>query len=72
MNSNYKLNGVSPHAFQNYFTRVNHRQGTRANTKNIVLPKSNLKQERRPFPFKGQNFQSTDGGNEDRNFNLAI
>ena len=35
------LNGISPHAFQNYFTRVNDRQCTRANTKNIVLPKVN-------------------------------
>ena len=33
------LNGVSPDAFQNYFTRVNHNQCTRANRKNIVLPK---------------------------------
>ena len=33
------LNGVSPDAFQNYFMRVNHSQRTRANTKNIVLPK---------------------------------
>ena len=48
------LNGVSPHAFQNYFTRINHSQRTRANTKNIVLPKVKLKQERRPLPFKGQ------------------
>ena len=47
------LNGVSPHAFQNYFTRVNHSQCTRANTKNIVLPKVKSETGKKAFSFQG-------------------
>ena len=47
------LNGVSPHAFQNYFTRVNHSQCTRANAKNIVLPKDKSVAEKEACPFQG-------------------
>ena len=45
------LNGISPHAFQNYFTRVNHKQFTRANTKNIVLPKVKSETGKKAFAF---------------------
>ena len=47
------LNGVSPHAFQNYFTRVNHSQCTRANAKNIVLPKDKSEAGKEAFSFQG-------------------
>jgi len=49
------LNGVSPHAFQNYFTRINHSQRTRANTKNIVLPKVKTETGKKAFSFQGAN-----------------
>ena len=45
------LNGVSPDAFQNYFTRVNRSQRTRANTKNIVLPKVKSEAGKKAFSF---------------------
>ena len=47
------LNGVSSHAFQNYFTRINHSQRTRANTKNIVLPKVKTETGKKAFSFQG-------------------
>ena len=47
------LNGVSPHACQNYFTRINHSQRTRANTKNIVLPKVKTETGKKAFSFQG-------------------
>ena len=47
------LNGVSPHAFQNYLARVNHRLCTRANTKNVALPKVNSETGRKAFSFQG-------------------
>ena len=47
------LNGVSPDAFQSYFTRVNHSQHTRANTKNIVLPKVKSEAGKKAFSFQG-------------------
>ena len=47
------LNGVSPHAFQNYFTRVNHCQRTRANTKNIVLPRVKSETGKKTFSYQG-------------------
>ena len=47
------LNGVSPHAFQNYFARVNHSQCTRANTKNIILPKVKSETGKKAFSFQG-------------------
>ena len=47
------LNGVSPHAFQNYFMRVNYSQRTRANTKNIVLPKVKSEIGKKAFSFQG-------------------
>ena len=47
------LTGVSPHAFQNYFTRINHSQRTRANTKNIVLPKVKTETGKKAFSFQG-------------------
>ena len=47
------LNGVSPHAFQNYFTRINHSQRTRANTKNIILPKVKTETGKKAFSFQG-------------------
>ena len=50
------LNGVLPHDFQNYLTRVNHSQRTRANTKNIVLPRVKSETGKKTFPFKGQKF----------------
>ena len=50
------VNGVSPHAFQNYFTRVNHSQRTRANTKNIVLPRVKFETGKKTFSYQGANF----------------
>ena len=50
------LNGVSPHAFQIYFTKINHSQGTRANTKNIVLPKVKTEPGKKAFSFEGAKF----------------
>ena len=47
------LNGVAPHAFQIYLTRVNHSQRTRANTKNIVLPKVKSEAGKKAFSFQG-------------------
>ena len=47
------LNGASPHAFQNYFVRVNHSQCTRANAKNVVLPKARSKAGKMTFSFQG-------------------
>ena len=47
------LNGVSPDAFQNYFTRVNHSQRTRANTKNIVFPNVKSEAGKKAFSFQG-------------------
>ena len=47
------LNGVSPDAFQNYFTRVNHSQRTRANTKNVVVPKVRSETGKKAFSFQG-------------------
>ena len=46
------LNGVSPHAFHNYFTRINHSQHTCANTKNIVLPKVKTETGKKAFSFQ--------------------
>ena len=50
------LNGVSPHAFQNYFARVNHSQCTRANTKNIILPKFKSETGKKAFSFQEAKF----------------
>ena len=47
------LNGASPHAFQNYFVRVKHSQCTRANAKNVVLPKVRSKAGKMTFSFQG-------------------
>ena len=47
------LNGASPYAFQNYFVRVNHSQCTRANAKNVVLPKVRSKAGKMTFSFQG-------------------
>ena len=47
------LNVVSPHTFQNYCTRVNHSQRTRANTKNIVLPTVKFETGKKAFSFQG-------------------
>ena len=33
------LNELSPHAYYNYFTKVNHNHSTHANKKDVVLPK---------------------------------
>ena len=46
-------NKVSPHAFQNYFVRVNHIQCTRANAKNITLPKVKSERGKKAFSFQG-------------------
>ena len=47
------LNGIAPHAFQNYFRRVNHSQCTRANAKTIVLPKVKSETGKETFSFQG-------------------
>ena len=47
------LNGVSPHAFLNYFTRVNHSQCTRANANNIVLLKVKSEAGKKALSFQG-------------------
>ena len=47
------LNGLSPHAFHNYFTKVNHNHSTRANTKNVILPKVRAEPGRKAFSFQG-------------------
>ena len=49
------LNGVSPYAFQNYFTRINHIQCTRANTKSLILPKVKSETEKKAFALQGGN-----------------
>ena len=47
------LNGVSPHTFQNHFTRVNHSQCPRANAKNIVLPEVKSEAGKKAFSIQG-------------------
>ena len=47
------LNELSPHAFHNYFTKVNHNHSTRANTKNVILPKVRAEPGRKAFSFQG-------------------
>ena len=47
------LNILSPHAFHNYFTKVNHNHSTRANTKNVFLPKVRAESGRKAFSFQG-------------------
>ena len=47
------LNGVLPHDFQHYFTRVNHSQRTHANTKNIVLPRVKSETGKKTFSIQG-------------------
>ena len=47
------LDGLSPHAFHNYFTKVNHNHSTRANTKNVILPKVRAESGRKAFSFQG-------------------
>ena len=47
------LNSVLPHAFRNYFTRVKHRQYTRANAKNMVLSKVKSEAGKKAFYFQG-------------------
>ena len=47
------LNGLSPHAFHNYFMKVNHNHSTRANTKNVILPKVRAESGREAFSFQG-------------------
>ena len=42
------LNNISPHAYKNYFVKINHCMSTRSNTNNIVYQKSGLK----PFAFQ--------------------
>ena len=47
------LNGLSPHAFRNYFMIANHNHCTHANTKNVVLPKARSESGRKTFSYQG-------------------
>ena len=47
------LNGLSPHAFHNYFMKVNRNHCTRANTKNVVLPKDRSESGKKAFSSRG-------------------
>ena len=47
------LNGLSPHAYYNYFIKVNNNHRTRANRKDVTLPKVRSESGRKAFSFQG-------------------
>ena len=47
------LNGLSPHAYYNYFIKVNHDHSTLANKKDVILPKVRSESGRKTFSFQG-------------------
>ena len=47
------LNGIAPKAFENYFTRRNHKVNTRKNNKSVIIPKVRTETGRKTFSFQG-------------------
>ena len=46
------LNGVAPKAFENYFTRHNHKVNTRKNNRSVIIPKVRTETGRKTFSFQ--------------------
>ena len=44
---------MAPKAFENYFTRHNHKANTRRNDKSVVIPKVRTETDRKTFSFQG-------------------
>ena len=47
------LNGLSPHAYCNYFIKVNNNHSIRANKKDVALLKVRSESRRKAFSFQG-------------------
>ena len=47
------LSGLSPHAYYNYFIKVNNYHRTRANKKDVALLKARSESRRKAFSFQG-------------------